>query len=215
MILSVLIGFVLVTLNPLAQIRKGQDAQRQHDLKQIQTSFDSYYNDNNYYPQSTLSLISTKTIQTIPSDPVASSGWPNYGYVEDQSNNPQWNVLFAKLAFPSTGSFSCPLAEMNNCLPSNYTDKGYNYCIVSGNVNCSQIGSLSIMSTTPLPVTVTPTATPTPTPPPFYCYCKNATYWKDITKSPNHQCQVVQPSSDPNINFDRSCNSACNEACTQ
>ncbi len=220
MILGILAGFILVILNPLTQIRKGQDSQRQHDLKQVQTAFDSYYNDNNYYPQSLLTLISTKTIQTLPKDPIVSSGWPNYGYVEDQNSNPQWNVLFAKLAFPSNSSFSCPLAEMNSCLPQNYANKGYNYCIVSGNVDCTQIVGLPVV---PLPIVVAPIETPTPNqtltpsptiPPQFYCYCANAIYWRDVTKDISHQCQVVQTNSDPNVNYDRSCNSACDRPCT-
>jgi type II secretion system protein G len=213
-ILGILASFALTILNPIAQIKKGQDSKRQHDLKQLATALDSYYNDNNYYPQSPSVLTTAKNIQAIPNDPIVSSNWPNYAYVKDQSDNPQWNVLFAKMAFPSTSSFSCPLEQMNNCLPENYADKGYNYCVISGNVNCAQIAATTII---PLPTTAPPagnTPTPTPTPVPVICYCKDAIYWKDMTKDPSHQCQVVQVSSDPSVNFDRSCNPNCDEPCT-
>jgi prepilin-type N-terminal cleavage/methylation domain-containing protein len=218
-ILSILISFSLAILNPVAQIRKGQDAQRQHDLKQLATALDSYYNDNNYYPQSPSVLTAAKNIQTIPNDPAASPNWPNYAYVKDQSDNPQWNVLFAKTAFPSTSSFSCPLEQMNNCLPENYADKGYNYCVISGNVACTQIAATTIV---PLPITAppvantpTPTTTPTPTQAPFYCYCKDATFWKP---DPTHQCQNVVPDPDSNHNSNRYCASSggdCIKPCTE
>jgi len=214
MILSVLVVISLTILNPITQIKKGQDAQRQHDLKQLATALDSYYNDNNYYPQSPSILITAKNIQTIPNDPAASSNWLNYAYIKDQSDNPQWNVLFAKMAFPSTASFSCPLEQMSNCLPENYSDKGYDYCVVSGNVNCTQIATTTIV---PLPITTVPVVnTPTPTPPltPAVCWCKDATYWIDATKDPSHQCQVVQVSSDPGINSDRYCTYPCVSRCT-
>ncbi|HUD09321.1 MAG TPA: type II secretion system protein [Patescibacteria group bacterium] len=218
LILSVLISMSLFILNPITQIKKSQDSQRQHDLKQLATALDSYYNDNNYYPQSPTILVTASNIQAIPNDPTVSSSWPNYAYVEDQSDNPQWNVLFAKTAFPSSSSFACPLEQMSSCLPQNYGDLGYNYCVISGNVNCTQIAAATIV---PLPITAspatntpTPTSTLTPTPVPFVCYCRDATYWKDITKDPNHWCQTVQVSSDPSVNSDRSCSASCDEPCT-
>jgi type II secretory pathway pseudopilin PulG len=82
MILSILTSFVLVILNPLSQIRKGQDSQRQHDLRQLSTALDSYYNDNNYYPQVPSVLVTAKNIQTVPNDPAALVSWPNYAYVK-------------------------------------------------------------------------------------------------------------------------------------
>jgi prepilin-type N-terminal cleavage/methylation domain-containing protein len=49
-ILATLIGGVLLTLNPIAQINKGQDAQRLADLQSIKTAVDLYYNDTKCYP---------------------------------------------------------------------------------------------------------------------------------------------------------------------
>jgi general secretion pathway protein G len=218
-ILGILATLALTILNPATQIKKSQDSQRQHDLKQLQTALDSYYNDKNFYPQSPTELIAAKNIQTVPNDPIASLSWPNYVYIKDQSDNPQWNVLFAKLALPSSSSFSCPLEQMNSCLPQDYKDKGYNYCVVSGNVKCTQIAAMNIA---PLPIITpsgvvmpTPTFTPTPTQIPFVCFCKDAIYWIDVTKDLNHQCQVVQINSDPSVNYNRYCNFPCVNPCTQ
>ncbi|MGA2968148.1 MAG: prepilin-type N-terminal cleavage/methylation domain-containing protein [Candidatus Levyibacteriota bacterium] len=241
-ILGILIGMMLAILNPIAQIEKAQDAQRMHDLKQLQTALDSYYNDDNYYPIQPLSaLITAKSIQAIPNDPAVSSSWPNYAYLNDSSNNPQWNVLFAKLAFPSSSSSSCPLAQLedssgNTCLPPNYSSLGYNYCVISGNVDCDLITSPSTTlsplpiftppTLTPIPIptsppTPTPPLMPTPTPHPFYCSCSTAIYWIDLTiKDPTKQCLVEQPDSNPDSNFDRYCSydpdtQSCIRPCSQ
>lgn len=44
---------IIMTLNPLAQIQKARDASRKSDLSQIQKGLETYYQDNNKYPQST------------------------------------------------------------------------------------------------------------------------------------------------------------------
>jgi len=203
-ILGILATLALTILNPATQIKKSQDSQRQHDLKQLQTALDSYYNDKNFYPQSPTELIAAKNIQTVPNDPIASLSWPNYVYIKDQSDNPQWNVLFAKLALPSSSSFSCPLEQMNSCLPQDYKDKGYNYCVVSGNVKCTQIAAMNIA---PLPIITpsgvimpTPTFTPTPTQIPV-CWCSQATGWVNGAMG----CQVVPADPRPSVNINRYC----------
>ncbi len=152
-----------VALNPVRQIEKAKDARRQHDLTQIRSSLDSYLSDRNCYPDSitmggTLSRGSTVYMQTIPQDPDYSGGGASYLYETDGSSCPQWNVLFAKLSTSENLQTSCALAQLSNCLPTNYTALGYNYCVVSGDVNCSYI------STNPLPNPVTGSATPMPTP---------------------------------------------------
>lgn len=226
MIIGVLVTLVLVSLNPLGQLRKGQDAQREHDLKQLQASLDSYLNDQGSYPQNLGLLANSRAIASIPNDP-GTPTWTNYAYVVDNSSQ-QWNVLFAKLAFPSLSAITCPLAKMQNCLPTNYASLGYNYCVVSGSVNCGQLASTTLVpggnSSGPgggggggAPV---PTAIPT-VPVPFYCYCRNAIFWTDPTKDPSHECQVVQATSDSSVNYDRDCNAPtsgtgpCSNPCTQ
>ena len=218
MILGVLATFVLVILNPITQIQKSQDAQRQHDLKQLQIALDSYYNDNNNYPpQPLLALIADKNIQAIPNDPVVSSGWKNYAYLDDTNNNPQWNVLFGKLVLPSpTNSFSCPLEQMKDsagqpCVPANYTSLGYNYCVISGSIGVNICDQIVTMQIVPLPIW-TPSSNPPVNNPPvnFVCYCSNARYVYVPTNPLSHQCLIDPLDSNPSSNYNRYCNPPLN-----
>lgn len=173
----------------MAQIKKGQDSQRQQDLKQLNSALDAFYNDKNCYPQSipqsgtTWANGQTVYMQKVSSDPTAINGGQNYAYVTDGSTCPQWNVLFAKVNSTPNVTTACPLNQMSNCFPTNNT-KGYNYCVISGNVACptllgiGDIAGYSILSPsggggggTPPP---TPTNTPIPTPSgptPTPCLC--------------------------------------------
>jgi prepilin-type N-terminal cleavage/methylation domain-containing protein len=224
MIIGIFVSITLLILNPTTQIQKGQDATRQHDLKQLQTALDTYYNDNNFYPQSLTTLVDNNDIQAIPNDPNASNG-SNYAYLSDGQNNilagstPQWNVLFAKLAFPaaSQASFYCPLEKLKDssgdmCVPTNYLSLGYNYCVISGSPNCDQIVGDSI---TPLPISAPPSAdTPTPTPAPFYCYCVNAASYRDLNIADiTHQCQIGR-GDDSVLDTNRYCDAFCQKPCT-
>ena len=215
-------------LNPVAQIQKGQDAQRMHDLKQIATGLDSYFNDKNSYPLKDLTvLVSNKNIQTIPNDPAGNPG-TNYAYIYDGQDStppnttPQWNVLFARLALPSSSnsSFSCPLLKMrdsgaNVCVPKNYTSLGYNYCLISGSVICDQITATIIV---PLPIS-TPPVVNTPTPPiQGNCLCGVAGFYKDPNIiDPNHQCQIYDLTQGVHPNSELYCESnagICAKLCT-
>lgn len=200
-ILGILVGFVLTTLNPVTQIKKSQDSQRQHDLKQLATALDSYYNNSNFYPQSLSTLTTAKTIQTIPNDPTASLSWPNFAYIMD-SSDPQWNVLFAKLAFPSSSSFSCPLEQMKNssgktCVPLNYSSLGYNYCVISGNVKCDKIVDMRIA---PLPITTSQ----------IIYWRSQATGWINGAMG----CQAVSSGMRPEVSRDRYCACSPVNRCT-
>jgi type II secretory pathway pseudopilin PulG len=226
MILGILATLAIMLINPATQIQKGQDATRQHDLKQLQTALDTYYNDNNFYPQNLTTLVDNNNIPAIPNDPNASSEF-NYAYLSDGQNSilpgstPQWNVLFAKLAFPaaSQAPFSCPLEKLKDssgdmCVPTNYLSLGYNYCIISGSPVCDQIVGDTI---TPLPISVPPTPsveTPTPTPAPFYCYCVNAASYKDLNIGDvMHQCQIGR-GDDSVLDTNRFCDAFCQKLCT-
>ena len=217
MILSILVSLSLMILNPVAQIQKGQDAQRQHDLKQIVTGLDSYFNDKNSYPQDITLLVSNKNIQAIPNDPAATAGF-NYAYIYDGQNNvppsatPQWNVLFARLALPSSSnsSFSCPLAKLkdslgNLCIPKDYLLLGYNYCIISGSVDCDVIRAITVA---PLPIMQVAGSTPTPVQ--FYCYCSDARFGFDAV---NGCGAVTRAGADTSSYFNRYCDLDSNHAC--
>jgi type II secretory pathway pseudopilin PulG len=164
MILAVMITVTIGFLNPFTQIQKSQNAQRQQNLKQVQSALDSYYDDANNgkancYPQPAQMPLSNATfksdsgsvyLQKMPADPVALSGWKNYAYVTDAGTCPQWNVLFAKIAIPTSApgqhvvtAANCPLMSECPNLPANFLQSsGYNYCVLSGDVSCDVIEQL-------------------------------------------------------------------------
>ena len=189
-ILSILTALLLLTLNPMTQIQKGQDAKRQQDLKEINTALDTYYNDHNYYPATLTELSAGMYIKKVPSDPQSANGWQDYDYVTDGAAHPQWNVIFAKVNFPNpncpasvdrsscskSSLTACPL-EQTNCFPGDGAGgdaAGYNYCALSGSVSCLKGVKLTPIvgggvASTPVPgptnttAPVQPTSTPVPT----------------------------------------------------
>ena len=178
-ILSVLVTMTIISINPISQIAKAKDAQRQHDLLQIRNALDTYFNDANGYPASLTIGGQFKNgaavyMQKIPQDPDYANGNASYAYeTETTSSNPQWNVLFAKLSNPQNLQVSCSLLQMTDsagkpCVPTNFQSLGYNYCALSGKVNCDYITANPVQGIsvpTPSPTSV-PTSTPTPTPTP-------------------------------------------------
>jgi len=168
-IVSVLFVGVAVMFNPAAQFAKTQNAQRQHDLDEIRTAVETYYDDMGCYP-STINFgqefsVGNKIYMTkIPEDPkCTSSGLNCYVYQTDSNSTcPQWNVLYTQLVAPLPPSVTCPLTHIsNNCVPTNYQTIGVNYCVVSGNVDCGIISSVAI---TPVPPSINPVELNTPTP---------------------------------------------------
>lgn len=210
---SVLVSFLLLLFNPIKQIQKARDAQKQQNFKQINSALDSYYNDNNNYPTSLpFGLIwqggNTVYMEKVPQDPDCDGGGSCYDYLTDPSN-PQWNVLFAKVNSPPNSSISCALASLNNCFPSNYAASGYNYCVLSGKVDCNYIssqilppnagaGTGSNPNPTNSPTPAGPTPTPVPTIPPVHCnrfYAltgsgPNGPLCNDLSSDPNSQCSI-------------------------
>ena len=133
---------LIAALNPLQQIEKAKDAQRQHDLSQIHIALDSYYNDNTKYP-SALDKLAPKYITQIPLDPDTHSEYP---YIADTNNTPpQWSIVFAKLSVEPT---SCKLPP--GCQPQRFYNASY-ACVISGAINqqpnlqdCTYIQSQSL-----------------------------------------------------------------------
>lgn len=152
MILAVLFVIAIVAINPLKQIQKVTDAQRQNDLKQMSIALDAFYNDNASYPIDIAELDdASKYIQSVPSDPTKSDTY-NYFYVVDRSDSlPQWYALFANLDNKDSDKSLCVLEKVqanDGCLPQGNRDINgdliYNYCVVAGNVDCSYINGLSL-----------------------------------------------------------------------
>lgn len=69
-IIGILSVAVLITLNPFAQIQKGNDTKRKEDLSQIQKALETYYHDNGSYPKSSSNykIIFTGNVNGNPAD---------------------------------------------------------------------------------------------------------------------------------------------------
>lgn len=158
-ILAVLGGISLTLLSPKKYIDQARDAKRAHDLTQIQSALDAYYNDHNCYPVSFDELSSGQTIymKDIPKDPDTDTDYP---YEIDVGKTcPQWNVLFAKVSTQSNMRSACPLEQFSDCIPPNY-DSSY-ICVLSGKIDCTYVKSAEVLP----PIVPTPTLNPTPTTP--------------------------------------------------
>lgn len=148
-ILGVLFVGLAIVFNPSAQLNKSQNTVRQHDLEEIKSSLDMYYDDTGCYPTSLTffrQFASNNKIymNTVPEDPKCQSSGQNcYIYQTDTSSScPQWNVLYATLLPPLSENVTCPLNSISStCLPTNYTNLGLNYCVPSGKLDCAQIAS--------------------------------------------------------------------------
>lgn len=175
-IISILFVAIGVLFNPLAQLNKSKNATRQQDLNQIKNALDAYFNDTGCYPTSLSfgnkwSSGTTVYMQKVPEDPdcSASNLLNCYDYQTDGSSCPQWNILYAQMHQPIAGTIpQCMLKTVASCLPQGGI-LSYNYCMVSGKLDCSYLSQNAIPTpaysivNTPGP-TSQPLVTPTPTP---------------------------------------------------
>jgi hypothetical protein len=183
LILGILGMITLFSLNPSAQIAKAYDVQRKRDLVEIKTALDTYYNDHSFYPQMIyfgheFSDTGSIYMKKLPQDPYPTSkksgGKYYYNYLADTQSS-QWNILFAQLVGKDyknntkANEKSCN-GIINKICPDSDFFTFYNYCIVSGALDCNNLPSSGptayeeqfIPTLTPQPpVTIIPTATPT------------------------------------------------------
>jgi prepilin-type N-terminal cleavage/methylation domain-containing protein len=205
-ILSILIVTLFGILNPLTQLNKANDTKREHDLTQIKNALDTYYNDTGCYPTTIPFSIIWKVNQTtymtkVPEDDRCLKDGKCYLYQTDNSSCPQWNVLYGSLQVPNTSSNKvlCSLSLMTNCTPQGFLASGYNYCVISGNPDCSFVSSNELPPSniasvdTPTPVQVLPTTTPTPT---ISCTLKAFKCTSFSTEDPLGVCQNVGSGGD-------------------
>ncbi len=167
-ILATLIGGVLLTLNPVGQINKSQDAQRLSDINAVKTAVDLYYSDHKCYPSqipfgNEWRVNSTVYMKKVPQDPKCNGGNGTcYKYRTDSASTcPQWNVVFAQVSKSSSLTNICPLSTLSDCMPTSDSNATW-ACTLSGAVNCSALASAASISGGV--ETINPTATPTPLP---------------------------------------------------
>lgn len=225
MMIGVLITVIVLVIKPVVQINKAKDLKRQHDLSQIKSSLDAYYNDNGCYPTSLPFGAAWKSangkttyMAKVPQDPDYISGsTSNLGYVYQTDNTtcPQWNVLYAGLRGQANSSTSCPLSQRAVCLPQGYNSY-YNLCFSSGEVDCSYIAGSS------LPVgggsqggggsngggggNSAPTATPTP----YVIVCPGDVYFGCTG---NNACNSIYPKEGKCIGYGGTIQCYCDSLC--
>lgn len=172
-ILMMLLILLIFLIDPITQINKAKNNQKQHDLNNIQNALNLYYQDHECFPSTIPFGQEWKEngivfMKKVPQDESCNTpGGVCYIYMIDLTSNcPQWNVAFAKLTTPLDPRVNCSLDS--TCLPQNYALSGYNYCAYSGNLDCNKITSYDLPTSptiTPTPTgSLTPPATLTPTP---------------------------------------------------
>ena len=99
-IIGILASVVLVGLGPVQ--RRGRDARRISDLRNIQTGLELYYNKNGFYPSASGDWVAAlKTVvPNIPRDP------NNTTYFYGTDNGATSYVVGAKLEEPETPAFN-------------------------------------------------------------------------------------------------------------
>lgn len=170
-ILSILLVLLFLLIDPVNQISKAKDATKKHDLFELQTALDTYYNDTGCYPTSIpfgseWKIGNTVYMKEVPQESSCRSNPATcYMYQVDTSDScPQWNIVFVKQekSYPS----SCSLASLSSgCTPPNYDPRFA--CVVSGNVDCSFVTANPVMPPSSLSgdgdeYPSNPTSTPTP-----------------------------------------------------
>jgi len=116
-ILGIVAGVLLVTINPIAQLQKANDAHRKADVESLQRALELYYQDNGAYPPSSgnfelyinkVSLTWGSSWQpymaTLPKDPVPSN---NYVYYSPASSNGQTYYIYANIQQGKNDPQSC------------------------------------------------------------------------------------------------------------
>jgi general secretion pathway protein G len=125
---------VVITSTSLVR-KNARDAQRQSDLRALQSALEQYHADNAFYPSTSggLNALVTKYMPSVPTDPSGSS-WASYTYqaVQNPSGTDCTN------ATPLTSCIAFCLWTRVETVPSGYTNPslcstapagGYNYAI--------------------------------------------------------------------------------------
>jgi len=137
----------LVILNPIAQINKGQDSKRKHELAQLNKEFEDFYNDKNCYPKpaevcynagagTTCNICGSETtspsfspyLSRLPCDP--RQPLKKYLYQVDSTTCPTWYRIYTTLSYQSDPIIVSVGCQYGCGLPPSYN---YNYGVSSPN----------------------------------------------------------------------------------
>lgn len=129
MVVITIIGVVfgVIITSTLAIKKNSRDAQRQSDLRAIQSALEQYNADQTFYPPTTNLNLQTATMLSsptgtrtylgkIPKDPQAGSGGLDYTYTAMPSSNP----LCDNTSAPSFCTSYCLYARLENLSSSNF-----------------------------------------------------------------------------------------------
>lgn len=122
--LAVLAAFLLIYLNPMAQMGKARDARRKSDLSKLKNVLEDYYNDNKCYPSGLGDLVSDY-IGQVPTDP---STKQSYAYSKEGCDKYRIYVTLDYEKDPAIAEVGC----QGGCGPAGICD--YNYGVCSSNV---------------------------------------------------------------------------------
>jgi len=161
-VITILAGMTLLVFslfNSQGPLSRATDSQRQQDLRSIKTALESFYSDNNCYPEEIpfgdqWRVGDTVYMAEVPQDPTCSNDVSScYVYIwDDTTSCPQWYSVFSQLSSPSlddddTVSIAeveenCSLYKLNSCVPSDFTSEWS--CISSGEVDCSFVSNIEL-----------------------------------------------------------------------
>lgn len=134
-IIGILIGALIAVLDPLGQIRKGNDANRKNDLRQYQIALEGYSNNNNgFYPVST-SIVTAKSLCDTGSPPPLASYLSKCVYDKKDANN-------YKYISNSGGTVWSLWAQMEA--------KGADFWVICSDGKAGRVASAPTTSTCPL-----------------------------------------------------------------
>lgn len=150
-ILAVLVSVVSFAFNPLTQIEKARNAQRQSDIREIRNALETYYQDKNCFPDEndfTAILASsgewsenagrTVYLKKVP----VGTGNLAYIYKAQSESCPQWAVIFTKLSIMSEDKNVCPLSHNPTCAPQGFD--GTWACIALGSPDCQDLSTRNL-----------------------------------------------------------------------
>jgi len=147
-ILGILVAILLMTINPTAQVSKGNDARRKKDVNRIRVAFEDYYTDKGCYPvddqlievlmnpDNCNSNVFAPWMELWPCDP---SGQP-YMLAVEESSCPKWYKILTKLENENDGDIIEEVKSLPDFFNFGSDDRLYsstdvNYGISSTNIS--------------------------------------------------------------------------------